>query len=263
LTSLKTVFLQFLSPQSRPDRESRRPPPLTRFVLPVLTTLVLHEDIEYIDDFVARIDTPRLFELILVFVGQIVFDTPQVIQFISRTPTLNAPEEARFAFDRHDASVRLTSGSGDVRVGALSMELDMQISSMVHVCTSFLPPLSTLEDLYVEAMGWKSYTPNNIEDTLWLELLQPFTTVKNLYLSEEVTRHIVPALEELVGGRTTEVLPALQNIFLRGLEASGPVQKGIEKFVAARQGSVAVSRWKRDWEDKEIEEIEEDEMDGG
>jgi hypothetical protein len=43
------------------------------------------------------------------------------------------------------------------------------------------------------------------------------------------------ALRELVGGRTTEVLPSLQNIFLARSEASGPFQEAIRQFVAARQ----------------------------
>jgi hypothetical protein len=33
--------------------------------------------------------------------------------------------------------------------------------------------------------------------------------VKNLYISKHIGQRIVPALQELVGGRATEVLPAL------------------------------------------------------
>jgi hypothetical protein len=57
---------------------------------------------------------------------------------------------------------------------------------------------------------------------------------------------VAPALQELVGGRATEVLPTLENIFLEGFWPSGPVYEGIEKFVAARRLTshpVAVSRW--------------------
>ena len=51
---------------------------------------------------------------------------------------------------------------------------------------------------------------------------------------------------ELVGGGATEVLPILQNIFLEELQSSGPVQEGIQQFVAARQVTshpITVSRW--------------------
>jgi hypothetical protein len=89
---------------------------------------------------------------------------------------------------------------------------------------------------------------DNIENSLWLELLHPFATVKNLYLSKEFALRIAPALQELVEGRTTEVLPSLQNIFVEELEPSGPVRESIGKFVVARQlsgRSVIVSLWER------------------
>ena len=68
------------------------------------------------------------------------------------------------------------------------------------------------------------------ENTLWLDLLLSFVTVKNLYLTDEFVPRIAPALQELVGGRTTEVLPTLENIF----QPWGPMHEGVERFVAAR-----------------------------
>jgi hypothetical protein len=177
------------------------------------------------------------------------------MQFISRTPGLKALEEVRVTFGdkilvpADTAKIRLsspTSGNGKLEVIVRCKELDWQVSSMEQVCTSCLP-LSTLEDLYILGQrDWQrqqSDRQDNIEDALWLELLHPFTTVKNLYLSEGFAPHIVHALQELVGGRATEVLPTLQNIFLERLQPSGALREGIEKFVATRQGSIAVSDW--------------------
>ena len=48
----------------------------------------------------------------------------------------------------------------------------------------------------------------------------------------------MPALQELVRGRlgrATEVLPALQYIFLEERQVSGPVEEGIQLAVAVRQ----------------------------
>jgi hypothetical protein len=89
----------------------------------------------------------------------------------------------------------------------------------------------------------------------WLKLLHPFTAVKNLYLSEEFTPRIVHALQELVGGRTTEVLHALQNIFLEGFQLSEPIPpaKGIGQFIAAREEAshpIAISPWTSSGRDK-------------
>jgi hypothetical protein len=104
-----------------------------------------------------------------------------------------------------------------------------------------------LEDLYIHDHRYSQPDwEHDIENGLWLQLLHPFTAVKNLYLGEEIALFIGPALQELSEGRTTEVLPALQNIFLRGLEPSGPVQEGIRQFVASRQVTsrpIAVSLW--------------------
>jgi len=83
-------------------------------------------------------------------------------------------------------------------------------------------------------------------NTLWLQLLLPFTVVKNLYVLKEFVPDIAATLQELVGARITEVLPSLQNIFVEGLESSGPFQKNIGQFVAALQLSghhIAISIW--------------------
>ena len=253
LTSLELLRLEFQSPQSCPARTSRRPLPPTRFILPVLTFFEFKGVSEYLDDLVARVDAPLLNNLYTTLFNQIVFDTPQVIQFISRIPTLNALNKASISLEDGATSIHISSRTTSHRglnVRIQCKELDWQISALEQVCTFCLPPLSALEDLYIsEEPSWQPYWQDNIENPLWLELLHPFTAVKNLYLSEEVARRIVPALQELVGGRATEVLPALQNIFLAGLEPSGPIKEGIGRFVATRQGTtshpVAVSRWNR------------------
>ena len=243
LTSLKSLSLEFQSPQSCPDRASRRLPPPTCTVLPALTVFWFKGVTEYLDDLVARVDAPRLNNLYITFFNQIDFDTPQLIQFISRTPTLNAPKQARVVFGDGAANINLSSTTsphvqGELHVKIPCRELDWQVSSLEQICSSSFPPLSTLEFLLIhEASSRHSVWQGNIENTLWLELLRPFAAVKDLHLSKRVAAHIVPALQELVGGRTTEVLPIVQNIDLEWIQPSGPVQEGISKFVAARQFS--------------------------
>ena len=198
----------------------------------------------------ARFDAPQLIFLGIAFFNDIAYDTPQFMQFISRTPMSRALEKAQVALRNFDARfyfLSQTSSDEKVSVQILCGQLDWQLSSLEQVCTSCLPFLSMLEDLYIydypyDSPDWK----DDIENGLWLQLLHPFTAVKNLYLSEEIALRIWPALQELAEGRTAEVLPALQNIFLEGLESSGPVQEGIGKFVAARQVAslpIAVSSW--------------------
>jgi hypothetical protein len=252
LTGLQLLFLRFQSSLSRPDRPSRRPPPSTRSVLPVLTHFFFSGVPEYLDDIVAGIDTPRLDHLSISLFNQIEFDTPQFVQFISRTPTFGAFKGARLFFKNDHARVELfsqTSGPRGLDLDILCGDVGWQMSSVGQVCTSCLPPLSTLEDLYIFELEYSCrHRPDNIENTLWLELLLPFASVMNLYLSGQVLPHIVPALQELIGAGTMQVLPTLQNIFLEELQPSGPVQEGIGKFVSTRQVTghpIAVSHWEK------------------
>jgi hypothetical protein len=247
LTNLKSLSLGFQSPQSSPDR---RPPPPTRLVLPTLTEFRFKGVCEYLDDLVALIDAPRLDHFYITFFNDIVFDAPHFIHFISRTPTLKLLDNACVVFGHHTATVSFsrTSGYGLLEANISCRELDWQVSSLGQVCTSCLP-LSSTEDLYIYPDPYSQlHWQDNIENSLWLELLHPFTAVKSLHLTKEFVPRIVPALQELIGSRTTEVLPTLQNILLEELEPSEPVQEGIEEFVSARQlfgHSISVSLWER------------------
>ena len=248
LTSLESLDLGFRSPRSHPDQESRLPPPPTRTVLPALTIILFEGVCEYLDDLVARIDAPQLNNLYITFFNDIVFDAPQFIQFISRTPTLKPVKNAHVVFGHRKAII---NSSYYYEVGVLCRELDWQVSSLEQLCASHFPPLSTLEDLYIYELlyGGQPDWRDNVENTLWLDLLHRFTTVRNLYLSKEFAPRIVAALQELVGGRTTEVLPTLQNILLEEVEPAGRVQEDIGKIIAVRRLSghtITVSHWERD-----------------
>src|SRR6266849_3961694 len=101
LTSLESLRLEFESPQSGPDEESRRPFPPRRSVLPALTKFWFKGVNEYSEELLARIDTPRLHMLWTTFFNDIVFETPELIQFI--TLTFGTPEDVHVIFDSHTA----------------------------------------------------------------------------------------------------------------------------------------------------------------
>jgi len=224
---------------------------LTSYVIPALTSLQFKGVTEYLGDLVTFIDTPRLNHMHIIFFNQIDFDCPRLAQFINRTPTLRVPNEARVGFNDSTACIKLghrppISGSDYIWIYISCREPDWQLSSIEQVCNS-LHPLSTVGNLYIELQYWNGVWKNDaIDDTLWLELLLPFTAVKNLYLSKEYAPGIAAALQTLVGDRITEVLPSLRNIFVRRLELSRPFQENIGQFVAARQLSdhpIAISDW--------------------
>jgi hypothetical protein len=82
------------------------------------------------------------------------------------------------------------------------------------VLSPALFPLPKLEQLYIDGgryseLQLEELPRDDAETTRWLELFQPFSTVKNLYLSEVFAPRIAPTLEMLSGERTTEALPIL------------------------------------------------------
>jgi hypothetical protein len=218
---------------------------------PLSIFLLFKGVIEYLEDLVTFIDVPQLNILHITLFNQIDFDTPRPAQFINRTPKFRK-REAQVEFDDSTARITLRYRTpemiiGDLLINISCREPDWQLSSVAQVCNSSLPPLSTVEDLYIEHDYLELIWNNGvIENNLWLELLLPFTALKNLYLSKKFAPGIAAALQELVGGRITEVLPCLQNIFVEGLEPSGPLQENIGQFVTARQFSdhpIAISDW--------------------
>jgi hypothetical protein len=246
LSSLGSLFLEFESPQSRPALESRCLPPPKRSILPALDEFRFKGVTEYLEDLMTFIDAPQLNFLLITFFNQIDFDCPRLAQFVNRTPTLRTLNESHVQFCDNFARVGLSPGPGTVEMVISCREPDWQLSSVAQVCNSSLHPISTVEDLYIEheysELIWKN---DAIENTLWLELLLPFTAVENLYLSEEFAPGIAATLQELVEDRIAELLPNLQNIFVEGLQvkSSGHLQENIWQFAAARWHPIAISAW--------------------
>lgn len=256
LVRLTSLTLGFLSPQSRPEIATRHLP-LMRTILPALVYLDFKGTSEYLEDLVARVDTPHLNETRITFFYQLVFDTPRFHQFLGRAEQFESPNQANVIFDTRDVVLSLSppmtivdpEEDAGVLFRILCTDLDWQLASMTQVCTPSLPPLSTLEHLYIRVTtAQQERVQVDLENDQWPEFFHPFSAVKNLYLSEGIMLSVAHALQELSGESVTEVLPALQNIFLE--EPQGPVQEAIGAFIAARQLSghpIVVHDWESEW----------------
>jgi hypothetical protein len=251
LSSLDTLELDFDSHQSFRDWERRSQPPRNLSILPALNKFHFRGVTKYLEDLVTFIDTPQLNYFYINFFRQFDFDTPQLAQFINRTPKLRK-RDAHVQFHDSFACVELPAGSGTgtlkISISYTNGEQFWQLSSIAQVCNFSLPPPSTIEDLYIESGLPPVRSQVNDAVALWVQLLLPFTATKNLYLSKGSAPGIAAALQELVEGRITEVLPNLQNIFVEGLEPSGPVQENIRQFVVQQLSDhlITISVWDKD-----------------
>ena len=239
-TGLERLNLGFLSPQSRPDRASRRPPPLIRTILPALTNFNFHSVSEYLEDFISRVNAPLLDTVNITLFHQLTLDVSHLHQFIRRTETLSTLNTATVYLSNRYSRVELyqtMQPSSSISLSVWCNGLDWQVSFLAQACNSLSPTLSTFETLVIREDGFPSLGPgweDDMENSQWLELFHPFTSLKNLYLSRKFVPLVAPALKQLAAESVTGVLPALQNIYLDGLQSSAPVQ-GIGEFVAARE----------------------------
>lgn len=261
LTRLTTLVLGFES-QSHicPSQVTQRSSQQKRTVLHSLTRLNFRGLTGYLEDLVARIDAPRLTKVMIMFVEPIVSaDISQLSQFIGQADSFQLLNQADIViYDTLDAVVKLRLNvCGASRIWCeliipYSDEFHRPPSTLAQVCVnstgSFIPsslPISTLEHLTIR--GCRDWWPT--WGNLWLEFLTAFTAVKNLYLSEDVSPHLLPVLNDVIGESSTGVLPALQNLFLEGYYPPPKrFQEAIEKFTTVRRlaGSpIAVGRWKR------------------
>ena len=252
LTSLELLQLEFESPQSCPDLETQPPFLPTRFVLPTLVEFLFKGASEYLEDFLARVDAPQVYQLSITFFNDIDFNTSELIQFIGRTPTLGVYDVVSLIFNDREAIVRLLPQlepphGRAVQVKVLCQVSSWQLSFLTQICALSFRPILTMENLYImEHLSPQLYWKDDTEAAEWLDLLYSFTDVRNLYLSRPFAPRIAPALQELTGQRATEVFPALKNLFLQGFQSSEPVQEGIARFISARQLTnqpVVISVW--------------------
>ena len=234
LNRLEKLIIRFKSPRGRPDWR-RSPPPPTRTLLPALTHSEFKGVSEFLDDLVARIDAPLLNELDITFFHQLIFDTPQLTQFISRTPKFKACDHARVQFSHLGVWVSTIDETLILRMRISCRESDWQLSFLAQVCgSSFIPTIERLNIKEIADYPLSSWQ-DDIETAQWLELLHQLTAVRYLHISPEFMPRIAPTLQELVGGGVTEVLPALQTLFLNVTLLSSGVRETIDKFVAARE----------------------------
>jgi hypothetical protein len=243
MANLKSLAIAFDSSLSRLDMESRRPPPPIRTVLPALTRFMFQGVNEYLEDLVAQIDAPLLDSTLITFFHQLIFEIPQLIQFMGRTTRFQALIEAHVVFDWDCIQVeylrRLTwtvDEKSDFKISC--SELNWEHSSLAQVFTFLFPFIYMVKYLYIHGLQYlPSQWQDDVKSMQWLEIFHTFTALENLYLPKAFVPHLGLAPQDLTGGRTTEVSSTLENLVLEGFQTSGSIQEGIgtQKFVAAQQ----------------------------
>jgi hypothetical protein len=197
----------FVSPDQHElqSASSQRPLPSTRFDFPALTRFEFKGYSQYLKDMIARVNAPILDDLSITLLYNSISRSsiPRLTPLISCPLNLKAPDDALIVFRHNILLVIFRSQTTTSSHEVLRLEIINAcsvLSSLALVCGLSLPPLPTVKRLY---LMFAPYHRRQVWDAKWLNLLYPFTALKELYLSEEVG----PVSEGEI-----KVLPTLQNI---------------------------------------------------
>ena len=236
---LSTLRFQFDSPESFPNGERRHHPPLTRSTLPALRKLFFEGIYKYFEDFAARIDTPVILTLDVIFFPshKPFYDFSQLSQFIGRIEVFKSPAHAGATLFYPGVEVSIcrrtrTNELALLQVRCDDVELPLQLRRLVQAFSSSLP-FSDAESLSISS-GFKLGLEATAEDLLWLDFFHSFSTVKNLYIDEEILTPVAYTLKKVVKERITDVFPAIQELSIGEDLPSGPVLRAVEEFATAR-----------------------------
>jgi hypothetical protein len=238
---LETLRFQFHSPESFPNRESRRHPPLARSALPALRELLFAGVDEYFEDLVARVDTPVIRELEMTSFHRHFYDFSKLSQFIGRVEVFKLPARADIYFLNHSADVSISLITGTDGPARLSLniscnELHRQLRYFVQLFSSSLLPFSDVEWLSISSpyQFQQSQWGPTAKDFLWLDLLHAFPAVKVLVIDKNSVTPVAYTLKEVVNERITEIFPAIRELSIGEHLPSSPILMAIEKFARAR-----------------------------
>jgi hypothetical protein len=248
LPKLKILYISFRSDEtvtSHPAQVILPSITWTRVVLPALHDLEFEGVCDYLEDFMARIDTPQLDSLVIAYDHDFNIEVPQLTTFINRSEKLKqilsnscklilgrVCEEVNFGI--YDTNGRRNlyisvGGSGSIdqqfcKLTPVISSISFILSDMVHFDIGVDEYLSDRQMRYVDQIEW----------TKWLDLFRSFSSVKGLSVSWQLAGHVARAFEVMTM-TATEVFPALELLCLEYTEDSQDKPLSfIHNFITAR-----------------------------
>jgi hypothetical protein len=232
---LKSFIIEYQSATHRPDLIHR--PPVTRTIIPALTSFQFQGASEYLEDFVARIDAPQLNQILIFYLNQLVdFQAAQLSKFIDRSlrPELTLFRHAHVTFfDDKVCFVMSQDPSWDWCSATTVVPcagIDWQVSHITQVLSEISATLSSVVHLKLDMQLEEVRQLEGTDDVQWLPLLRQFPTMRTLHVSWDLVGHVARALEDITTEMVTEMLPSLELIYIGGQPVSS-----IKKFIAVRR----------------------------
>jgi hypothetical protein len=233
MTQLRVLSLHFISILPRRNYLRLPPPPGERATLPALTCFKYRGTSKYLDNFVARIDSPSLEDIDITLFSQPTMDALQLGRFIDRIEVPHPNSRADIQISRHAISICFTRPGSparfDLRVPC--EHLDWQLSSMAQICSKFSPFLSLVEDLDIETTNPPTVQAD-MDSGQWPGLIRSFRGAKDFRITGELATAILQALGQ---ERTIAMLPSLRDLCVPELRSAyGRLWEAASSFISSR-----------------------------
>ena len=240
LVHLEALWFSFGFPTPRPS-SSWAHITLERPSLPSITSLKFRGTSEYLEGIMARINFPSLTSIGIGFFNQLVFEIPQLYQFMSRVDRLRSFGEVIVMPTGRRVSIILTHQEerphnfGECRLEIDCRELDWQLSSVTQIFGQLSPLLSNVTTLVINKSSSPPIVQEYVDSIQWLELFQPFPKVREVRVIKELVPGVMQALATQV--MAADMLPSLSSLHLKGFRQSLSVVEAAEQFAAIRKRS--------------------------
>jgi hypothetical protein len=238
MPQLESLSIGFRSPVPTRDveRQLLHTPISTLVTLPNLRLCFFRCGSAYLEGLLVRIDTPLLEVLNIWFYNQLTFTAPHLLQFIGRTENLRFGF-ARLSFDRENV-ILTADGDEQNKISPFGVKIncrhvDWQVSAAAQIFGALMPALSVVERLSLSYGDHdvSSEERNEVDRTLWREVLRPFSSVKVLHMDDWLIRNLSSSLQPEDGEPPLELLPQLKALIYFNRSAGD----AFTSFIQSRQ----------------------------
>ena len=211
---------------SIPTRHVERQPLHTliepHVTLPQLRVLSFRGVSAYLEQLLARINTPLLEAIQIRLSNQLNFMVPHLSQFMSRAEDLTGTFSiTRLFFYREAVFLAMDSLEGGrftpfhVTVGC--RHIDWQVSAAAQIFNTLVHVVSVVKRLVIdyEEHDLSSEQHNGINRIQWRNLLRPFNSVEALHVPENLIGHLSRSLQLEDGEPPMELLPELKELLYK------------------------------------------------
>ena len=275
LPHLRSLCINFHSPLSAHHNRRGNKPLAPSMALPSLTSFNFRGTSEYLEDLVAKIDAPRLSEVNISFINQLIFEVPHLSRFIRQMEVLKSARVSEVESspgngvsitmtldpdqnqnqdqnEDQDQSRLVVAAEGNATPSSCSLghhnlslrvtctDLDWQISSIAQIChqTSLL---SNINHIDIRADGIrlscsrKEDEGDMVGSVPWLDFFHTFPSVARLRICGELGPYVASALEGIAVDVETETIGKVLPELRILLFECSRKSASVERFVAARQ----------------------------